>query len=281
MKVSQVNRRDGFTLIELLVVIAIIAILAGLLLPALAKAKQKAQLTASGSQLKQMGLGVIVWANDHEQSSTPWRVTAVPLGSTPFPDPGAGTKDLNFGIAAGQNNNAWFQYAWMSNELVNPKILACPSDKQAKPADTWTLSPAGGLLNPAFQNNACSYFIGLDAAASGGRNGRVAGEILPFELAQEHVVFGDRNLEATGGLGSGCSSGVNPVGTIPGTAVGGGFVFNSQWLVKPSYGHGNIGNVALLDGSVQKSTKKDVNELLSKGDDNGSIHMQYPRPPNL
>ena len=90
-------------------------------------------------------------------------------------------------------------------------------------------------------------------------------------------MFGDRNLEATGGLGGGCSSGVNPVGAINGVNR----IFNSQWLVKPNYGHGTVGNAALLDGSVQKATRKDVNDLLSKGDDNGSIHMQYPRPPNI
>jgi hypothetical protein len=112
----------------------------------------------------------------------------------------------------------------------------------------------------------------MDAGAS-----RSGGEILPFELAQEHIVFGDRNLEATAGLGGGCSSGVNPVGGI--TRVG--TTFNSQWLVKPNYGHGSVGNAALLDGSVQKATRKDVNDLLLKGDDNGSIHMQYPRPPNI
>jgi len=82
------RKRSGFTLIELLVVIAIIAILAAILFPVFAKAREKARMSSCSSNLKQMMLGVIQYTQDYDErypsarwggnNAYSWRATTAP-----------------------------------------------------------------------------------------------------------------------------------------------------------------------------------------------------------
>ncbi len=95
-------KRRGFTLIELLVVIAIIAILAAILFPVFARAREKARQTSCLSNVKQLSLGVLMYTQDYDER-------------LPYCDCNAYSSGTNWAIST-------------QPYVKNAQIFVCPSD---------------------------------------------------------------------------------------------------------------------------------------------------------
>jgi prepilin-type N-terminal cleavage/methylation domain-containing protein len=208
------NSRRAFTLIELLVVIAIIAILAGMLLPALAKAKAKALTTNCISNQKQTVTAFMMWGEDNNNGNYPWK-----------PGPGQLKNAGQTGLTPTQIAQLRFHWAALEKYAANPRIFTCPADKKRSPIDSW----AKFQVTVEFRTN-LSYMFCWNASPK----------------QPQSILIGDNYISTDHPVNKTLSF---PTGNSADISINGGNVIKAGWV--NGMRHADSGVLALCDGSIR------------------------------
>jgi prepilin-type N-terminal cleavage/methylation domain-containing protein len=277
------GRAKGFTLIELLVVIAIIAILAAMLLPALSRAKEKSKQVSCMNNLKQMGIGQQMFAEDSENGITMISPPFAPKGSLTgcLLNGGHSTDDGTQAQMADDDLNWLFGLGNVQppkgGYVPNPKSFVCPTTKNTVRSDPSDPTTPFDLINPQGTSDLLKVLYdlehkALDGNAQYGHSYEVFGWWHRYDLASGSRPR--RTLQTVQNY-------VN-VNYVPGTKPGPSRIFTIMDRLEvhspyhentpnPFDGHGMAGaNVVFTDGHAQFVPRKKWTDTYRTSQDDNS-----------
>ncbi len=180
MRAARSTKR-GFTLIELLVVIAIIAILAAILFPVFARAREKARQTSCLSNTRQIGTAVLSYMQDYDGRLYYFQCLHAAFQTPPWPADGS---NITIMLDGGTQR-------FLNPYMKNSQILVCPSDDEG---DYWSRRSSGWVntanaIFPDMTHVVSSYYFRYWIDYNGA-NGNILKEALLGQPAQQ-VVYSD------------------------------------------------------------------------------------------
>ena len=252
--------RPGFTLIELLVVIAIIAILAALLLPALSKAKQKAQGIQCISNLKQLSIAWIMYAQDNNGKLAPnadeyAQLTSLTLTTSPYWIQWCAARmDTGAPVANEPVDPAWIEQGCIFPYVKAVGVYRCPADVST--------ALVFGQAQPRTRSMSMNAWVGPyhDWSASANGHSFLKESELALMGAVNVWLFIDENPYS---INDGYFAEYPPPG--PTTAA------NLTWADYPATYHNRAGGISFCDGHAQ----------VKKWTDPVVLNMKTANPPQI
>ncbi|RYX85718.1 DUF1559 domain-containing protein [bacterium] len=174
-------KKRGFTLIELLVVIAIIAILAAILFPVFARARENARRSSCQSNLKQIGLGAIQYVQDYDEQMV----------------------RVSYGVSNGDGPSDVNRYKWM--DAIQPyvkstQIFDCPSNANTNTTPYLYNAPGVGNSTGGATTKFGSYTMSCSLPGSLNAPSYNGGDVSSASLAEPSTTLWIADMEADGSI---------------------------------------------------------------------------------